>query len=70
MRKQRKSAFIVTHACTRITLLNGKHSDRLGVIQGTGPQGEQIELTDVERTLIDIMVRPAYAGGPKGVLEA
>jgi hypothetical protein len=70
MSRQRESAYIVTHDRTKITLLNGKHSDRLGVIQSTGPAGEQIELTDLERTLIDIAVRPAYAGGPKAVLEA
>jgi hypothetical protein len=36
----------------------------------TGSHGEQLELTDLERTLIDIAVRPAYAGGPIAVLEA
>jgi hypothetical protein len=30
----------------------------------------QIAITDIERTLIDITVRPAYAGGVKSVLEA
>ena len=54
----------------KITLLSGKHSDRLGVIRMTSHQGEQLELTDLERTLIDIAVRPAYAGGVKVVAEA
>ena len=67
--KQRQSGYIVTHNQTKITLLNGKHSDRLGVIRMTGSSGEQLELTDLERTLIDITVRPAYAGGPASVLE-
>jgi predicted transcriptional regulator of viral defense system len=67
--KQRHSGFIITHNHTTITLLSGKHSDRLGVIKMTGNHGEQLELTDIERTLIDIAVRPAYAGGSKAVAE-
>src|SRR5882672_4945604 len=47
----------------RIVLLSGKHTGRLGVTKTLGPQGEQLELTDLERTLIDIAVRPTYAGG-------
>jgi len=51
-------------------LLSGKHSGRLGVTKTTGSQGEQLDLTDVERTLIDIAVRPTYAGGAKIVAKA
>ena len=29
-----------------------------------------LSVTDTERTLIDIAVRPAYSGGPKTVLDA
>jgi hypothetical protein len=68
--KQRHSGYVVAHNQVKITLLSGKHSDRLGVIKMTGRQGEQLELADLERTLIDIAVRPAYAGGAKGVAEA
>lgn len=67
--KQRQSGYIVTHNQMKIILLSGKHSNRLGVIKMTGRQGEQLELTDLERTLIDIAVRPAYAGGVKVVAE-
>jgi len=67
--KQRHSGYVVTHNQVKITLLSGKHSDRLGVIKMTGRQGEQLELTDLERTLIDIAVRPAYAGGSQVVAE-
>jgi hypothetical protein len=58
--KQRQSGYIITHNRTKITLLNGKHTDRLGVIRMTGSSGEQLELTDHERALIDIALRPAY----------
>src|SRR6202162_1941786 len=68
--KQRHSGYVVMHNQLKITLLSGKHSDRLGVIKMTGRQGEQLELADLERTLIDIAVRPAYAGGAKAVAEA
>lgn len=68
--KQRQSGYIVTHDRTQIVLLSGKNSNRLGVIRVRGPQGEQLELTNVERTLIDIAVRPSYAGGAKNVAKA
>jgi predicted transcriptional regulator of viral defense system len=32
--------------------------------------GAKLQVTSLERTLIDIAVRPAYAGGPLQVLEA
>jgi len=31
------------------------------------PTGQDIELTSLERTLIDITVRPAYSGGVPGI---
>jgi len=33
-------------------------------------ENEKLMVTDVERTLIDIVVRPSYSGGIKEVLEA
>jgi hypothetical protein len=68
--KQRTSGFQLQHGRTTITLLNGKHSGRLGVVAMKGPNGELLEVTDLERTLIDIVVRPAYAGGVRHVLTA
>jgi len=68
--KQRQSRFIVTHNKTRIMLLSGKDTDRLGVKQITGAQGETLELTNLERTLIDITVRPGYGGGTESVLHS
>jgi len=49
-------------------LLSGKDTDQLGVQEVTGTQGETLELTNLERTLIDIAVRPGYAGGTENVL--
>ena len=63
--KQRQSKFIVTHNRTSIMLLSGKDTDRRGVNEITGTQGESLEVTDLERTLIDITVRPGYAGARK-----
>jgi predicted transcriptional regulator of viral defense system len=68
--KQRESRFIVTHQTTKIMLLSGKHTDRLGVQQITSVHGKSLELTNLERTLIDIAVRPAYAGGTENVLQS
>lgn len=51
-----------------ICLLNGKFTNRLGVIELA--QDRNISVTNVERTLIDITVRPAYAGGVFEVLNA
>jgi predicted transcriptional regulator of viral defense system len=67
--KQRQSRFIVTHNKTRIRLISGKNTQELGVQKLTGPDGESLRLTDVERTLIDIAVRPVYAGGTQTVLQ-
>ncbi len=51
-------------------MLNGMHTGNLGVIKMSGPDGEKLKITDVERTLIDITVRPEYAGGIHEVLKA
>jgi predicted transcriptional regulator of viral defense system len=67
--KQRQSAYIVTCNRAKIMLLSGKDSGRLGVSKTIGSKGEHIEFTDLERTLIDIAVRPGYAGGISNVLE-
>jgi hypothetical protein len=50
-------------------LLNGKHTGQLQV----GPlqfRGEELLVTKLERTLIDVTVRPSYGGGVYQVLEA
>jgi hypothetical protein len=50
-----------------IYLLNGMHTDLLGVEMGNE---NNVRVTNVERTLIDITVRPEYSGGIYEVLKA
>ncbi len=67
--KQRQSNFFIQYEQSKFVLINGKHTERLEV----GPMavdGESLEVTRLERTLIDIAVRPSYGGGVYQVLEA
>ena len=67
--KQRQSNFFIQYEQSKFVLINGKHTERLEV----GPMvvdGESLEVTKLERTLIDIAVRPSYGGGVYQVLEA
>jgi hypothetical protein len=68
-RKQRESRYVLRHGKFKATLLNGKDTGDLGVQILKGQQGEKLKVTSVERTLIDITVRPAYAGGVLNVLH-
>lgn len=52
----------------KIFLLNGKNTGRLGVEEFQ--LNELIPVTNIERTLIDISVRPFYSGGVSQVLNA
>jgi hypothetical protein len=49
-----------------IWLLNGKNTDCYGVIQ----YNKSLRVTNIPRTLIDIVVRPGYCGGPLQILQA
>jgi len=51
-------------------MIAGKNTNRLGVEEIAGPASETIPVTNLERTLIDIVVRPAYAGGTSQLLKA
>ncbi len=68
--KQRRSKYIFSYADWQIVILSGKHTGRLGVEPMTSAQGEPVTVTGLERTLIDIVVRPDYAGGVYQVLQA
>jgi len=68
--KQRQSQFNYIFQNTRITVLNGKNTARLGVTTIVGPSGGSVDVTSLERTLIDLAVRPSYAGGVEQVLGA
>jgi hypothetical protein len=64
---QRSSNFRFQYDASQLLVINGKNTGRLEV----GPIGrEQVDATKLERTLIDITVRPAYAGGVYQILEA
>jgi hypothetical protein len=52
-----------------VALLSGKNTGNLEVVD-IDYAGAKLRVTSLERTLIDIAVRPAYAGGPLQVLEA
>lgn len=51
-------------------LLNGKNTGNWGVITLTHPIEGSLSVTGVERTLIDMAVRPQYGGGLVAVLKA
>jgi hypothetical protein len=68
--QQRRSVYTFTYENWSIVLLSGKNTSRLEVGPIAADTGEAIDVTRLERTLIDIAVRPAYAGGIYQVLEA
>ncbi|MFN6399994.1 MAG: hypothetical protein ACK449_08875 [Planctomycetota bacterium] len=53
-----------------IFLLNGGNTDQLGVVARPLGNTSSIRITDLERTLIDIVVRPVYSGGIAEVAKA
>jgi hypothetical protein len=69
-RPQRRSKYLFTVRQSPILLLSGKQTGRLEVVPLTTATGETVDVTGIERTLIDITVRPAYAGGIYQVLDA
>lgn len=62
---QRQSKNVYTSTVGVFILLSGKYTGRLGV-----ETRRNLPVTNLERTLIDIAVRPHYAGGPGNVLRA
>jgi len=66
----RRSAFEFANGSLKLTFLNGKHTGDAGVIEIPGPSDEPVRVTSLERTLIDCVVRPQYAGGIANVAEA
>ena len=72
-RPPRVSNNVVELAGRRIYLLSGQQSKNLGVVAQEVNEGESTvvgRVTDLERTLIDITVRPFYAGGVFEVAKA
>jgi predicted transcriptional regulator of viral defense system len=68
--RQRQSNLTYKYEDFQIVVINGKNTNRLEVTQLLGAGGELLDVTKLERTLIDIAVRPNYAGGVIQVLEA
>jgi hypothetical protein len=62
---QRRSGLECTIEDNKIVLLEGKSTNRAGVVSENN-----IAYTNLERTLVDATVRPNYAGGAFSVLEA
>ncbi len=59
----------------RVVFLNGKNTGNLGVIDEEFSRSSienfgRVRVTNLERTLIDITVRPVYSGGVSEVLKA
>ena len=68
--KQRESKLSFTNKDSTVTILSGKNTGRLGVEERQDPVFGPVKVTNIERTLIDISVRPAYGGGIARILEA
>jgi hypothetical protein len=67
--KQRESNLLFTFDEWRVVVVAGKHTGRLEV-SPVPLQFGMVDVTRLERTLIDIAVRPTYAGGVYQVLQA
>ena len=68
--KQRRSNLMYMNEGWQFVLLSGKQTAQLGIVTMRSPLGEPLRVTNLERTLIDITVRPDYAGGVYQVLQA
>ena len=69
-RAPRVSQNTYSYEGVEIVLLSGKHTNRLQVGEIADGTGGTVPATQMERTLIDVAVRPVYAGGASRVLEA
>lgn len=67
---QRVSKNFAAMGRRKVRVLNGKHTGRYGVEELKDQDGHPVQVTTLERNLIDIVVRPGYSGGVTEVLEA
>jgi len=67
---RRPSKYIFIHKNWRICCLSGLNTNNLGVVEIEKPNSGKLQLTNIERTLIDIAVRPFYSGGTVEVQKA
>ncbi len=68
-RPPRDSKYVFQFRGKRLVIVSGKFTGGLEVTPISGPQSEALRATSLERTLVDISVRPHYAGGPYEVLR-
>jgi predicted transcriptional regulator of viral defense system len=68
--KQRVSNEIAIYDGIQVCIVHGQKTGGLGVIDMLWKSESQLRVTSLERTLIDITVRPIYAGGAIEVLNA
>ncbi|MGH7850630.1 MAG: hypothetical protein ACREOP_10060, partial [Thermodesulfobacteriota bacterium] len=67
--KGRQSNYIWSWKNYCFTLLNGKNTGDYGVVNIELETGEIVRTTNLERTLVDIVVRPVYSGGANNLIE-
>jgi len=68
-RPMRKTNNIAEFEDLEVVLLNGKNVGKLEVVN-INFNGKNLPITSLERTLIDIVTRPNYAGGVEEILNA
>ncbi len=66
----RTSKYIFAYKNWKICCLSGSNTNNLGVVEIAEPNSGTLQVTNIERTLIDITVRPFYSGGTGGVQKA
>lgn len=69
-RKVRVSSNTIEYRDYTICLLNCMGTDYIGVHEAETDAGETVRVSNIERTLLDISVRPIYSGGVHEVLKA
>lgn len=69
-RPQRRSRFVYTDGTHDFLLISGKHTNRYEVTTAPTESGADVPIASVERTLVDLCVRPEYVGDTDDVLEA
>jgi predicted transcriptional regulator of viral defense system len=68
--KPRHSKLTYELSGTKVVILNGKFTGRLGIGKILAPTRDLVDVTCLERTLIDVTVRPQYSGGVLSVKNA
>lgn len=67
--QQRESSVHTLYNKKRVYLLSGKNSKRLGITKYKMRNKEVFWVANLERTLIDCIVRPSYGYSPKTMIE-